>query len=195
MYSPAPFLISTAALTSIFSFFFGGYFREREWAYRFWIRYLAYDGNIVCKEEQKAICAELESKERVYRQAKGILCLLLFTLVLDFVVFQYYSLPYVFSHSPYFTQDAMHTYLCFSLLIGTIVLINCFQLIYIQAAIERIETFPFFKIRKRVTGQDRLSMLWRSMECHQMKNDNSRDNKIPKRFYRDKKRNKNRKKS
>jgi hypothetical protein len=36
MYRPGAFLISTAALTSIFSFFFGGYYRERERAYRFY---------------------------------------------------------------------------------------------------------------------------------------------------------------
>lgn len=42
MYKPGAFLISSAALTSIFSFFFGGYYRERERAYRLWLMFVAY---------------------------------------------------------------------------------------------------------------------------------------------------------
>ncbi|MEJ2673404.1 MAG: hypothetical protein P8168_14665 [Deltaproteobacteria bacterium] len=43
MYNPSPFLICAAALTSVFSFFFGSYFTEREVAYRMWIRMIAYN--------------------------------------------------------------------------------------------------------------------------------------------------------
>jgi hypothetical protein len=89
MYNPSPFLISTAALTSIFSFFFGGYFREREKAYRYWIRYNAYKPCESTDVEKRDLCAEFESKERVFRQAKGILKVLLLTLIAEFVIFQF----------------------------------------------------------------------------------------------------------
>ncbi len=90
MYNPSPFLISSAALTSIFSFFFGGYFREREKACRYLIGYLAYDVEPGCETETRSLCAELESKDRVFRQAKDLLLILLLTLFVEFVVFQFY---------------------------------------------------------------------------------------------------------
>ena len=95
MYHPSPFLISSAALTSIFSFFFGGYFQEREKAYRLWIRFIGYDTVIDEEEEAKRICAELESKNRVLQQAKGLLKILLLTIVADFLAFQVYSQKYL----------------------------------------------------------------------------------------------------
>lgn len=183
MYTPGPFLISSAALTSIFSFFFGGYFREREWAYRLWIRIVAYDTDLGSEDEQKAICSELESKERVYRQAKGLLRLLLTTLVVEFIVFQFYSLQYITRSSPYYEPDACHTYFYYTIIIGFIVLINCIELIYIQVAVDRTSRFPYFEFRKRITGQDRLSMLWRAINCHDKKKDDVKDNRIPKKFY------------
>ena len=73
MYNPGPFLISSAALTSIFSFFFGGYFRERERAYRLWLMVVAYGKEIPSEKERIDICSELESRDRMFYQAKGLL--------------------------------------------------------------------------------------------------------------------------
>lgn len=185
MYTPGPFLISSAALTSIFSFFFGGYFKEREWAYRLWIRFMAYDADFGTEDEQKAICAELESKERVYRQAKILLILLLCTLLIEFVVFQFYSLKYITVGSPYHEPDAFNTYIYFNIIIGFIVLINAIELIFISVAIKRTSQFPYFKFRKRVTGQDRLSMLWCALHCNDKKKKDFRDARIPEIFYDD----------
>ena len=75
MYNPSPFLISTAALTSIFSFFFGGYYRERERAYRYWLRFIAYNRDAGHKDDRIDICSELESMNRMLFQAKGLLTL------------------------------------------------------------------------------------------------------------------------
>jgi hypothetical protein len=58
MYEPGAFLISSAALTSIFSFFFGTYFRERERAYRLWLMIVAYGKEIPSKNEKIDICSE-----------------------------------------------------------------------------------------------------------------------------------------
>ena len=69
MYKPAAFLISSAALTSIFSFFFGGYFRERERAYRLWLMIVAYGKEIPTEREKINICSELESRDRMFYQA------------------------------------------------------------------------------------------------------------------------------
>lgn len=184
MYTPGPFLISAAALTSIFSFFFGRYFSEREWAYRLWILIQAYDAELGSDEKQKAVCAELESKERFFRQAKGLLLLLLFTLLVEFIVFQFYSLQYIDRSSPSYEPDAFHTYLSFNTIIAFILLINCIELVYIQVALERTSRFPFFRFRKRVTGQDRLYMLWCAFHCHDRKKSDVKDKKIPKSFYR-----------
>ena len=186
MYNPSPFLISSAALTSIFSFFFGGYFREREKAYRLWIRYMAYKPCSCSEGEKTNLCAELESKERVFRQAKGILKILLFTLLVEFIVFQFYSWQYVFQSASYYEPDAMHSYKMFNAIIGVILLINCFEMVYIRVAVDRSRRFPFFSVRKRVTGQDRLSMLWRKFKCSELKNEKYDAFNIPEKFYRDK---------
>ena len=185
MYNPSPFLISTAALTSIFSFFFGGYFHERQKAYRLWIQYRAYGVEILSEEEKKMLCSELETKERVFRQAKGLLKILLFTLCFEFVVFQFYSLKYIRAGSSFFEPDALHTYFWFSAIIGIIVLINIFEMVYILVAVAKTDHFPYFKLRHRVTGQDRLSMLWRMCDCKSLKKEEFSDNKIPERFYKD----------
>ncbi|MFC1524135.1 hypothetical protein ACFL6N_05020 [Thermodesulfobacteriota bacterium] len=185
MYTPSPFLISSAALTSIFSFFFGGYFQEREKAYRLWIRFMAYNSEVDCEKQTHNLCAELESKDRVFRQAKGLLKILLLTLVIEYVVFHFYSLKYILETSPYFEPDALHTYICFSILIGIIVLINGFEMFYIVVAISISSRFPFFNFRRRVTGQDRLSMLWRKFNCHALKSPQYSSVKIPVKFYHD----------
>ena len=134
MYNPSPFLIPSATLTSIFSFFFGGYFRESEKAYRYWIRYLAYDVEHDCEDEVKTLCAELESKDRVFRQTKGLLLILLLTLFIEFVVFQFYSLQFVLESSSLYEPGAMHTYTWFCTMIGVIVLINFLEMLYIWQA-------------------------------------------------------------
>lgn len=103
MYKSAAFLISSAALTSIFSFFFGGYFRERERACRLWLMIVAYGKEI--------------------------------------------------------------------------------PLLYIRVAVDRTERFPFFRIRPRVTGQDRVSKIWMLLECSKLKTPEYSQNRIPRTFY------------
>lgn len=185
MYSPEPFLISSAALTSIFSFFFGGYFKEREQAYQLWIRFIGYEAVMDDEAEAKRLCAELESKERVFRQARGLLKILFLTILADCLVFHWYSYGYIHPHSPYFEADAFHSYIGFSTIIGIIVLINCIELIYIRAAWTRTARFPFLSLRHRVTGQDRVSELWRLLNCPALKQASFNAHRIPKRFYKD----------
>jgi hypothetical protein len=184
MYNPSPFLITTAALTSVFSFFFGGYFVEREMAYRLWIKLIAYDGRISSDEEMKATCAEMESKERMFRQSKALLWLILLTLIGEFVVFQFYSRPYCHPASPAYQPDAYHSYFWFSVIIGVIVLINCLEMLYIRVGCERRRGFPFFRFRWRVTGQQRLYMIWELLECHRLKKPEYGEDRIPRKFYR-----------
>lgn len=184
MYNPSPFLISSAALTSIFSFFFGGYFREREKAYRYWIRYLAYDVDLGCEDEVKALCSELESKDRVFRQAKVLLLILLLTLFVEFVVFQFYSLPFIQPSSPLYEPGAMHSYTWFCAMIGIIVFINFLEMLYIWVAVASSKSFPFFRLRHRVSGQDRLAMLWQKLDCPCHKSETLNRNRIPESFYR-----------
>lgn len=185
MYEPSPFLISSAALTSIFSFFFGGYFKEREEAYQLWIRFIGYEAVMDDEGEAKRLCAQLESKERVFRQARGLLRILFLTIFLDCVVFHLYSYRYIHPASPLFEPDAMHSYLWFSTIIGVIVLINCLELLYIQMAWTVSFTFPFVRLRHRVTGRDRVSELWRLFDCPRRKAEAFRRNRIPKNFYKD----------
>jgi hypothetical protein len=185
MYTPAPFLISSAAITSIFSFFFGGYFREREWAYRLWIKYVAYGADLEKTDEFKGFCSELESKERVFRQAKGLLTILLFTLVVEFIIFQFYSMKYIMIDSKFYEPDAFHTYIYFNSIIGIIVFINCLELLYIKVAVIWSSKFPYISFRKRVSGQERLSILWEMVECPEFKHKLYKNNKIPEIFYRD----------
>lgn len=183
MYQPSAFLISITALTSIFSFFFGGYYRERERAYRLWLMFVAYGEKLSNDEEKLCICSELESRNRMFYQAKGLLVILLLTIVIDFIVFQFYSMPYVSKDSSLYQPGAFDEYLCFSILMGCIVMINCLELIYIQAAVNRTKKFPYIKIRRRVTGQDRLSKVWMILGCSRLKSAEYGRKRIPRKFY------------
>ena len=183
MYRPAAFLISSAALTSIFSFFFGGYFRERERAYRLWLMIVAYGKELPSEEERIDICSELESRDRMFYQAKGLLGILLLTIGLAYLVFQLYSFGYIFRSSSLYQPGAFTDYLWFNTIIGFIVMINCLELLYIRVAVDRIDKFPFFKIRQRVTGQDRLSKIWMILGCSKLKTPEYSQNKIPRTFY------------
>jgi len=183
MYKPAAFLISSAALTSIFSFFFGGYFRERERAYRLWLMIVAYGKEIPSEEERVDICSELESRDRMFYQAKGLLGILLLTIGLAYLVFQIYSFRYIFQSSSLYQPGAFTDYIWFNTIIGFIVMINCLELLYIRVAVDRTEKFPFFRIRQRVTGQDRLSKIWMILECSKLKTPEYSQNKIPRKFY------------
>ena len=183
MYKPAAFLISSAALTSIFSFFFGGYFRERERAYRLWLMIVAYGKEIPSEKERIDICSELESRDRMFYQAKGLLGILLLTIGLAYLVFQIYSFCYIFPSSSLYQPGAFTDYLWFNTIIGFIVMINCLELLYIRVAVDRTEKFPFFKIRQRVTGQDRLSKIWMILGCSKLKTPEYSQNKIPRTFY------------
>ncbi|MDH3359288.1 MAG: hypothetical protein OEL55_00310 [Desulfobulbaceae bacterium] len=185
MYSPEPFLISSAALTSIFSFFFGGYFKEREKAYQLWIRFIGYEAVMDDESEAKQLCAELESKERVFRQAKGLLKILFLTVLADCLVFHWYSYKYIHPGSLFFEPDAFHSYIGFSSIIGIIVLINCIELLYIEVAFGRKKRFPFWRFRHRVTGQDRVSELWQLINCPALKEESFNKHRIPERFYDD----------
>ena len=62
MYKPSAFLITAAALTSIFSFFFGGYYKERERAYWFWLTIVAYGKELTSEDEK------IESFKRFWAQ-------------------------------------------------------------------------------------------------------------------------------
>lgn len=183
MYKPAAFLISSAALTSIFSFFFGGYFRERERAYRLWLMIVAYGKEIPSEKERVDICSELESRDRMFYQAKGLLGILLLTIGLAYLVFQIYSFRYISQSSPLYQPGAFTDYIWFNTIIGFIVMINCLELLYIRVAVDRTEKFPFFRIRQRVTGQDRLSKIWMILECSKLKTPEYSQNKIPRTFY------------
>ncbi|MBW2248176.1 MAG: hypothetical protein JRF62_13510 [Deltaproteobacteria bacterium] len=183
MYKPAAFLISSAALTSIFSFFFGGYFRERERAYRLWLMFVAYGKELPSEKERIDICSELESRDRMFYQAKGLLGILLLTIGLAYLVFQIYSFRYIFPSSPLYQPGAFTDYIWFNTIIGFIVMINCLELLYIRVAVDRTEKFPFFKIRQRVTGQNRLSKIWMILGCSKLKTPEYSQNKIPRSFY------------
>ncbi len=169
MYKPAAFLISITALTSIFSFFFGGYFRERARAYQLWLKYVAYGQKKPEQCENIEICAELESKNRMFYHAKGLLIILIITIIIDFIVFQFYSYQFVCPESPRYDPFVFKEYLSFSIIMAIIVIINGLELIYIQVAITKISYFPFFKLRRRVTGQDRLSKVWMLLGCSKLK--------------------------
>lgn len=183
MYNPSPFLICAAALTSIFSFFFGGYFLERESVYRLWIKLVAYDVEMGSEEERKSICAEMESKERTFRQTKGLLWMILLTLICEFLVFQFYSLKYIDAASHLYRPDSFHTYFWFTVIIGILTFINCLEMLYINVSMELVDKFPYIRFRKRVTGQARLFMVWQLLDCHNLKITEHDAAKIPKNFY------------
>ncbi|MBU1162018.1 MAG: hypothetical protein KKF96_05630 [Proteobacteria bacterium] len=48
---------------------------------------------------------------------------------------------------------------------------------------DRIKKFPFFKIRARVTGQERLSKVRMVLGCSKLKTPEYSQNKILKKFY------------
>ena len=183
MYRPGAFLISSAALTSIFSFFFGGYFRERERAYRLWLMFVAYGKELISDGEKIDICSELESRDRMFYQAKGLLGILLLTIGLSYLVFQIYSFCFIFRSSTLYDPSAFTEYVWFNTLIGFIVMINCLELLYIRVAVDRTEKFPFFRIRHRVTGQERLSKIWMVLGCSKLKTPEYGQHKIPRKFY------------
>lgn len=183
MYKPSAFLISAAALTSIFSFFFGSYYKERARAYWFWLTIVAYGKEIVSKDEKIDLCAELESRNRMFYQLKGILGILLLTIAVAYLVFQLYSFNYIFSFSSHYEPGAFIDYVWYNTIIGLIVMINCLELLYIRVAVERTEKFPYFFIRPRVTGMDRLSKVWMIVGCSKLKTPEYSKNRIPREFY------------
>jgi hypothetical protein len=188
MYAPEPFLISTAALTSIFSFFFGEYFRQREEIYRLWIKVFAYDyrdSDEETEDEIKELCSFCESKERMFRQAKNLLRIMLLTLILCYVVFHFYSIKYFWPTSPLREVGAFHTYFWYSLIISIILLINCLEIMYIVFTLDTTDRFPFLKLRRRVTAQDRLSMIWQHYGCPGLKLPLHDRSRIPRKFYKD----------
>ncbi len=183
MYKPAAFLISSAALTSIFSFFFGSYYIERKRAYHLWLKYVAYGKEITCPDENIDVCAELESRDRMFNHARGLLGILLITIGLDYLIFQIYSMHYIFPASSNFTPTAFTDYIWFNTIIGCIVMINCLELLYIRIAFHRIKRFPYFKIRPRVSGRDRLSKVWMVIGCSELKAPEYNQQRIPRHFY------------
>ncbi|MBU0943196.1 MAG: hypothetical protein KJ804_20870 [Proteobacteria bacterium] len=116
-------------------------------------------------------------------KAKGLLLILLLTTFIDFIVFQFYSLPYISQNSARYQAGAYEAYLCFSAIMGCIVLINFLEIIYIQVAINKTEMFPYFKIRRRVTGQERLSKVWMILGCSGLKTGEYSEKRIPRIFY------------
>ena len=54
-----------------------------------------------------------------------------------------------------------------------------------RVVVEKVEKFPYFRFRKRVTGQERLYMVWHLLDCHNLKITEHQAAKIPKKFYRD----------
>ena len=183
MYKPSAFLISAAALTSIFSFFFGSYYKERARAYWFWLTIVAYGKEIVSKDEKIDLCAELESRNRMFYQLKGILGILLLTIAIAYLVFQLYSFNYIFKSSSYYVPGAFVEYVWYNTIIGIIVMINCLELLYIRVAVEKTKIFPYFLIRPRVTGMDRLSKVWMIVGCSKLKTPEYGKNRIPREFY------------
>jgi hypothetical protein len=63
-------------------------------------------------------------------------------------------------------------------------MINCLEMLYIRIGVERSRNFPYFRFRKRVTGQERLYMIWELLECHRLKGPGYGQDGIPKKFYR-----------
>jgi len=183
MYKPSAFLISAAALTSIFSFFFGGYYKERARAYWFWLKIVAYGKEIASIDEKIDLCAELESRNRMFYQLKGLLGILLLTIAIAYLVFQLYSFNYIFKSSSHYASGAFIEYVWYNTIIGFIVMINCLELLYIRVTVEKIKRFPYFLIRPRVTGMDRLSKVWMIVGCSDLKTPEYSKNRVPREFY------------
>jgi hypothetical protein len=68
-------------------------------------------------------------------------------------------------------------------MIGVIVLINFLEMLYVWVAVSPSSSFPYFRLRHRVSGQDRLAMLWRKFDCSQYKRADLNRNRIPGKFY------------
>jgi hypothetical protein len=145
--------------------------------------FVAYGREVASQNEKIDICAELESRDRMFSQARGLLGILLLTIGLAYIVFQLYSLHYLFKSSPLYEPGAFTKYVWFNAIIGFIVMINCLELMYIRIAFDRTEIFPFFRIRKRVTGRDRLSKVWMILGCSKLKIPEYAQNRIPRDFY------------
>jgi hypothetical protein len=144
---------------------------------------VAYGKEITSKNEKIGICSELESRDRMFYQAKGLLGILLLTIALAYLVFQIYSLCYIFQSSLLYEPGVFTEYVWFNTIIGFIVMINCLELLYIRVAVDRTEKFPFIRIRHRVTGQERLSKIWMILGCSKLKTPEYSQNKIPRKFY------------
>lgn len=68
-------------------------------------------------------------------------------------------------------------------MIGVIVFINFLERLYIWVAFSPRKRFPFFSLRHRVSGQDRLAMLWQKLDCPGLKNEALNRNHIPEKLY------------
>jgi hypothetical protein len=145
--------------------------------------FVAYGKEPPPDDEKIDICSELESRDRMFSQAKGLLGILFLTIGLSYLIFQIYSFYFIFRSSPLYDPSAFIEYVWFNTLIGFIVMINCIELLYIRIAVYRTNKFPFFKIRPRVTGQERLSKVWMVLGCSKLKIPEYSQNKIPKKFY------------
>jgi hypothetical protein len=185
VYSPAAYLIAAAALTSIFCFFFGAFFQEREITYRMWIKYVAYGATLLSEDERKDFCAELESRRRTFYYFKGITAILLLTLIIEFVVFQFYSYGFIHPESPLYQPGALHSYRWYNTAIGVIVIINCVEILYMRVTAKLSKSFPYIKLRPRVEGRQRLAELWRLHECPRAKKPEFNKEGIPRYFYQD----------
>ena len=145
--------------------------------------FVAYGKEIASENEKIDICSELESRERMFYQAKGLLGILLLTIALSCLIFEIYSFYYIFKSSRLYEPGAFTDYVWFNTIIGFIVMINCLELMYIRVAVDRTDRFPFFRIRKRVTDQDRLSKVWMVLGCSKLKTPEYTENRIPRKFY------------
>lgn len=184
LYSPAAYLIAAAALASIFCFFFGAFFQEREITYRMWIKYIAYGATLLSGDARKDFCAELESRRRTYYYFKGITAILLITLIIEFVVFQFYSYRFVDPGSAFYSPGAFHSYRWYNTAIGVIVIINCVEILYMRVTAQLSKRFPYIKVRPRVESRQRLAELWRLHECPKAKKSEFNKERIPRYFYR-----------
>lgn len=183
MYKPSAFLISAAALTTIFSFFFGAFFQERESTYRLWIKLVAYGATPLAGDEKKNLCAELESRRRTYLHYKVITGILLVTMIVEFIIFQAYSLRFADPRSHLYETGAFDNYVFFNTAIGVIVIASCLEILYMRLTINRLDRFPYIKVRKRVEGKDRLAMMWQMLYCRCSKRPEYDALKIPRYFY------------
>jgi hypothetical protein len=148
-----------------------------------WIKVVAYGATPLSGDEKKDLCAELESKRRVYYHFKGITAILLITLIIEFFFFQFYSFRYIHPASSLYEPGAFHTYLWFNTGIGIIVIINCLEILYMRVTVELLDKFPYIRLRPRVEGRERLAILWRLHDCPGAKLPEYNEQRIPRYFY------------